>query len=68
MDLYENYPLYELATPIVLTIEPGEILLLPAGWFHHVNLITPSLSVAFQIKPDKLPDLPLKMMWNQARG
>jgi hypothetical protein len=31
------YPYYKHARPLTLTVEEGQILYLPAGWFHHVT-------------------------------
>ncbi|KAJ9605876.1 hypothetical protein H2200_009725 [Cladophialophora chaetospira] len=32
-----QYPYYKHARPLTLTVNEGEILYLPAGWFHHVS-------------------------------
>lgn len=32
-----RYPLYRHAHPLTVTVGDGEILYLPAGWFHHVT-------------------------------
>jgi jumonji domain-containing protein 7 len=31
------YPYYKHARPLTVTVEEGQILYLPAGWFHHVT-------------------------------
>lgn len=32
-----RYPYYQYAHPLTVTVSEGEILYLPAGWFHHVS-------------------------------
>ncbi|KIW69990.1 hypothetical protein PV04_02302 [Phialophora macrospora] len=32
-----TYPYYKHARPLTVTVEEGQILYLPAGWFHHVT-------------------------------
>ncbi|OAL17928.1 hypothetical protein AYO22_11084 [Fonsecaea multimorphosa] len=32
-----KYPCYKHARPLTVTVSEGEILYLPAGWFHHVS-------------------------------
>jgi len=41
------HPLAREGHPVELTLEAGEVLFLPAGWFHHVRSLAPSLSVNF---------------------
>ncbi|MDC0708337.1 cupin-like domain-containing protein [Stigmatella sp. ncwal1] len=43
----EQFPLFEQASGIQCTLEPGEMLFIPAGWFHKVCSLTPSLSISF---------------------
>jgi len=33
---FSHYPLFKLATPVRVTVEPGDIFFLPAIWFHRV--------------------------------
>lgn len=33
----QTYPYYKHARPLTVTVSEGEILYLPAGWFHHVT-------------------------------
>ncbi|OQV10447.1 Cupin-like domain-containing protein [Cladophialophora immunda] len=33
----KRYPYYKYARPLSVTVSEGEILYLPAGWFHHVT-------------------------------
>jgi len=42
---FETWPLARQGRQIEYVIEPGELLFLPAGWFHHVRAIDFSLSV-----------------------
>ncbi|ETI27256.1 hypothetical protein G647_09939 [Cladophialophora carrionii CBS 160.54] len=33
----DTHPYYKYARPLTVTVEEGQILYLPAGWFHHVT-------------------------------
>lgn len=44
---FQRFPLFAEARGIPCVLEPGEMLFLPAGWFHHVRSLTPSLSINF---------------------
>lgn len=41
----EHYPLYGSTRPISFTIQPGQLLFLPAFWWHRVRSLTTSISV-----------------------
>ncbi|MFT5590871.1 MAG: hypothetical protein ACI9ZF_003066 [Bradyrhizobium sp.] len=41
---FEQFPLARQATLIECIVEPGELLYVPAGWYHHVRALTFSLS------------------------
>lgn len=41
---FERCPLYRDATPITVTVLPGQLLFLPAFWWHHVRAVTVSIS------------------------
>jgi Cupin-like domain len=41
------FPLFRLARPISVTLQPGDALLLPTGWYHEVIALEPSVSCAF---------------------
>ena len=41
-----KYPLFAQATPIQLELHPGEILFVPAGWWHTAKILTPSITVS----------------------
>jgi hypothetical protein len=42
---YKNLPLAQQAWQVECIVKPGEMLFLPAGWFHHVRSLDFSLSV-----------------------
>jgi histone arginine demethylase JMJD6 len=42
---YENFPLFKNATPIEVTINEGETLLFPSGWWHTARLTEPCISI-----------------------
>jgi hypothetical protein len=42
-----RYPRFARAEPIELIVEPGEILFMPVGWWHHVRALDASISVNF---------------------
>ncbi len=41
---YERYPLARQAAAIEVLVQPGDMLYVPAGWFHQVRALTFSLS------------------------
>jgi hypothetical protein len=41
---FEAYPLARQAATVACTVEPGELLYVPAGWFHQVRALDFSLS------------------------
>ncbi|MGH9962036.1 MAG: cupin-like domain-containing protein, partial [Pyrinomonadaceae bacterium] len=46
-----RHPAFENAQPIQFTIEPGEMLYLPATWWHHARSCETSISVSFWFLP-----------------
>jgi ribosomal protein L16 Arg81 hydroxylase len=44
---YERYPLFRQVSMIDLTLNPGEILFLPIGWWHHVTALDISITMSF---------------------
>jgi len=42
---FERFPLARQAAPVEVIVEPGEMLYVPAGWYHQVRALTFSLSV-----------------------
>jgi hypothetical protein len=43
----KTYPSFAGATQIHFDVEPGDSVFLPAGWWHHVESLEPSISVSF---------------------
>lgn len=41
----DRYPLFERVTPVCVTLEPGQMLFIPRGWWHRVQSLDPSISV-----------------------
>jgi ribosomal protein L16 Arg81 hydroxylase len=41
---FDQFPLARHATMIECLVQPGELLYVPAGWYHHVRALTFSLS------------------------
>lgn len=41
---YDKFPLFRHAKPIVFTLEEGETLLFPTGWWHTTKIHEPSIS------------------------
>jgi len=44
---YNRFPLFRDAQRIEVTLEPGEVLFIPVGWWHHVRSLEASISVSF---------------------
>ncbi|MET0284185.1 MAG: cupin-like domain-containing protein [Polyangiales bacterium] len=44
-----KYPLYAKAEPVTFTIEPGETLFIPNGWWHTARSLELTISVAFDM-------------------
>jgi hypothetical protein len=42
---FERFPLARHAAPVECIVEPGELLYVPAGWYHQVRALSFSLSV-----------------------
>jgi hypothetical protein len=42
-----RFPLFEKATAFCCTLNPGELLLIPRGWWHHVSSVQKSITVAY---------------------
>ena len=42
----EKFPLFARATRIELNLGPGEILFVPAGWWHTAKILSPSITVS----------------------
>lgn len=46
-----QFPLFKQATVYSLTLEPGQILYIPPGWWHEVHTLSTSISVNFWFNP-----------------
>ncbi|MCT7972555.1 cupin-like domain-containing protein [Laspinema olomoucense] len=44
---YEKYPRFKDVEIIEVILEPGEVIFLPVGWWHHVEALDISISVSF---------------------
>jgi LPS sulfotransferase NodH len=42
-----RWPQFRHATVIELTLEPGEVMFMPVGWWHHVRTLEPSAMISF---------------------
>lgn len=49
-----RFPLYSQVMATDFLLNPGEVLFIPTGWWHHVRSLTPSLSVSLTnfLSPD----------------
>jgi len=43
----QRFPLFEKATAFCCTLNPGELLLIPRRWWHHVSSIEKSITFAY---------------------
>lgn len=43
----DDFPRYERAESVELTVEPGDMLFIPTGWWHATDSLTTSISVNF---------------------
>ena len=43
----ERFPRFARTTPATIVLEPGQVLFLPVGWWHHVRSLDVSISVSF---------------------
>ena len=44
---YDQFPLFRKVTRLEVVLEPGELLFIPVGWWHHVRSLDVSMSVSF---------------------
>lgn len=44
---YDRFPKYRKATVLDIELEPGEVLFIPVGWWHHSRVLDASISVSF---------------------
>ncbi len=45
---YEKFPLMKQVEILTITLEPGELLFIPIGWWHWVKALEVSISLSFQ--------------------
>lgn len=51
---YERFPRFREARAVEAVLGPGDLLVLPAGWWHHVQTLTEdSISVSFWFEDDR---------------
>jgi hypothetical protein len=44
---YDRFPLFRRASRAQVMLEPGQVLFIPVGWWHHVRSLDISMSVSF---------------------
>jgi ribosomal protein L16 Arg81 hydroxylase len=44
---YNKFPLFKHATRLKVPLEPGQVLFIPVGWWHHVRSMDVSISLSF---------------------
>ena len=44
---YSKFPLFRKVKPLKVLLEPGQVLFLPVGWWHHVRSMDVSISLSF---------------------
>ncbi|MBV8674534.1 MAG: cupin-like domain-containing protein [Acidobacteriaceae bacterium] len=44
---YSRFPLFRKATQLKVLLEPGQVLFIPVGWWHHVRSMDVSISLSF---------------------
>lgn len=44
----KRFPKFAQATPTTVILEPGEVLFIPAGWWHTTRLLSTSIGVSFE--------------------
>ena len=47
---YSRHPLYRYANPISVVIDPGDVLFIPVGWWHHVEALDISIMVSINFR------------------
>jgi hypothetical protein len=49
----ERYPLFRQARPVEVTLDPGDVLLIPFGWYHCVYALDPVMSISYPVEVDQ---------------
>ncbi|HEY9793794.1 MAG TPA: cupin-like domain-containing protein [Candidatus Obscuribacterales bacterium] len=44
---FERFPKFRQATVMDVDLDPGEVLFIPAGWWHHVRSLDASITISF---------------------
>jgi Cupin-like domain len=44
---YQRYPLFRDIPKLEVTLEPGDAIFMPVGWWHHVKSLDVSISISF---------------------
>jgi ribosomal protein L16 Arg81 hydroxylase len=47
----DRFPLFENATETDFTLYPGELLIIPRGWYHTVRALDTTMSIGFHREP-----------------
>lgn len=65
----EAFPRFRDATPFQVDVEPGEMLFIPRGWWHHFEALQQSIAVNFfWLTPKLLPAVAAaRMIWLMKR-
>ncbi len=45
----QKFPLFANAKPIIFILEPGELLFVPAHWWHTAKMLTPSITTSINV-------------------
>jgi hypothetical protein len=48
----ERYPLFARATPIELISKPGDLVVIPPCWFHHVDTLESGLAIRLNVRDE----------------
>jgi hypothetical protein len=59
MPNHEEFPLFQMATPFFAELQPGDMLFIPALWWHYVESVEFNLAVNFWWRPSS------EDQWNQ---
>lgn len=49
----EKYPLFKKTNPIEVILNPGDVLLIPFGWYHCIYALDPVMSISYAVKSIK---------------
>jgi Cupin-like domain len=57
---FELFPEFRQAKRLMVTVNPGDMLFLPVGWWHHVSSLSDSISVNFWYRPTYKDQRPIE--------